>query len=168
MTSTSDFAIQIINFLTEYITSWSIWRNHYPCESKSCSVVSDSLQPHGLYSPWNSPGQNTGVGSLSFLQGIYPTQGSNPGLPHCRQILYQLSHKGSPRILEWVAYPFSSRSYQPRNQTGVSCIAGRFFTNWALREASEPLLVLLIFIILLKEYLQISSLWRYSLPQLCN
>ena len=60
-------------------------------------------------------GQNTGVGSLSLLQGIFPTQGSNPGLPHCRQILYQLSHKGSPRILEWVAYPFSSRSSQPRN-----------------------------------------------------
>ena len=82
-----------------------------------------------LYSPWNSPGQNTGVGHLSLLQGIFPTQGSNPGLPHCKRILYQLSHKGSPRILEWVAYPFSSGSFQPRNQTGVSCIAGRFFTN---------------------------------------
>ena len=70
----------------------------------------NSLQPHGLYiySPWNSPGQNTGVGSLSLLQGIFPNQGSNPGLSHCRQILYQLSHKGSPRILERVAYPFSS------------------------------------------------------------
>ena len=66
----------------------------------------DSLQPHGLYSPWNSPAQNTGVGSLSLLQGIFPTQGLNPGLLHCRQILYQLSHKGSPRILEWVACPF--------------------------------------------------------------
>ena len=65
-------------------------------ESESCSVVSDSLQPHGLYSPWNSPGQDTGVGSLSFLQGIFSTQGSNPGLPHCRWILYQLSHQGSP------------------------------------------------------------------------
>ena len=54
------------------------------------------MRPHGLYSPWNSPGQNTGVGSLSLLQGIFPTQGSNPGLPHCRRILYQLSHKGSP------------------------------------------------------------------------
>ena len=47
------------------------------------------------YSPWDSPGQNTGVGSRSLLQGIFPTQGSNPGLPHCRQILYQLSYKGS-------------------------------------------------------------------------
>ena len=51
----------------------------------SHSVMSDSLQPQGLYSPWNSPGQNTGVGSLSLLQGIFPTQGSNPGLPHCRR-----------------------------------------------------------------------------------
>ena len=55
--------------------------------------------------------------------------GSNPGFPHCGQILYQLSHKGSPRILECVAYPFSSRSSRPRDRTGVSCIAGRFFTN---------------------------------------
>ena len=54
------------------------------------------MQPHGLYSPWDSPGQNTGVGSLSLLQGIFPTQGLNPGLPYCRRILYQLSHKGSP------------------------------------------------------------------------
>ena len=56
------------------------------------SVVSDSLRPHGPRSPWNSPGQNTRVRSLSLLQGTFPTQGSNPGLPHCRQILYQLSH----------------------------------------------------------------------------
>ena len=79
---------------------------HRECESESHSVVSDSLQPHGLYSPWSSPGQNTGVGSLSLLQWIFPTQGLNPGLPHCRQILYQLNHKGSPRILKWVACPF--------------------------------------------------------------
>ena len=58
--------------------------------------MSDSLRPHGLYSPWNSPGQNTGVGSLSLLQGIFPTQRSNPALPYHRRILYQLSHQGSP------------------------------------------------------------------------
>ena len=63
---------------------------------ESHSVMSDSLRPHGLYSPWNSPGQNTGVGSLSLLQGIFPTQGSNSGLPHCSRSLYQLSHKGRP------------------------------------------------------------------------
>ena len=73
--------------------------------------------------------------AFPFSRGIFPTPGSNPGLPHCRQILYQLSHKGSPRILEWVSYPFSSGSSQPRNWTGVSCIAGGFFTNWAVREA---------------------------------
>ena len=56
--------------------------------SESGSVTSDSLQPHGLYSPWNSPGQNTGVGSLSLLQGVFPTQGLNPGLPHYRPILF--------------------------------------------------------------------------------
>ena len=53
-----------------------------------------TLRPHGLYSPWNSPGQNTGVGSLSLLQGIFPTQGLNWGLLHCRWILYQLSYQG--------------------------------------------------------------------------
>ena len=104
-------------------------------ESESCSVMSDSLQPHALHSPWNSPGQNTGVGSFSLFQGIFPTQGWNPCLPHCRQSLYQLSHKGSPSILEWVAYPFSSGSSWPRNQIRVSCIAGEFFTNWAMKEA---------------------------------
>ena len=106
-------------------------------ESERLSVMSDSLWPHGLYSSWNSPGQNTGVGSLSLLQQIFLTQESNPGLLHCRWILYQLSHKGSPRILEWVAFLFSSGSSQPRNWTQVSCIAGRFFTSWATREAQE-------------------------------
>ena len=66
-------------------------------KSESHSAMSNSLRPHELYSPWNSPGQNIGIGSLSLLQRIFPTQGSNPGLPHCGQILYQLSHKGSPR-----------------------------------------------------------------------
>ena len=71
-------------------------------ETESCSVVSDSLwlpprlPCQELHSSWSSPGQNTGVGNLSLLQGIFPTQGSNPGLPHCRRIVYQLSHKGSP------------------------------------------------------------------------
>ena len=61
----------------------------------SHSAVSDSLRPHGLYSSWNSPGQNAGVGSCSLLQAIFPTQGLHLGLPHFRQILYQLSHQGS-------------------------------------------------------------------------
>ena len=67
-------------------------------ESECCLVVSDSFRPHRLYSPWNSPGQNTAVGSLSLLQGIFPTQESNQGLLHCRWILYQLSYQGSPYV----------------------------------------------------------------------
>ena len=77
---------------------WYLVSNNLMKWSESCSVVSKSLRHHGLHRPWNSPGQNTGVGSLSLLQGIFPSQGSNPGLPHCRQILYQLSHKGSPNL----------------------------------------------------------------------
>ena len=103
--------------------------------SESLSVMFDSLWHHGLYSPWNSPSWNTRVGSRSLLQGIFPTQGSNPSLLHSRGILYHLSHQRRPRILEWVAYLFFRRSSHPRNQTGVSCIAGGFFTSWAIRGA---------------------------------
>ena len=88
--------------------------------SESHSVVSNSLQPPGLCSPWNSSGQYTGVGSLSLLQEIFPTQRSNPGLPHCKWILYQLSHKGSPRILEWVS------------QSLLQCIFPTQELNWGL------------------------------------
>ena len=70
-------------------------------QSESRSLMSDSLQPHGLYRPWNSLGQNTGVSSLSLLQGIFPIQGSNSGVLHCRCILYQLSHNLSNM---WVKY----------------------------------------------------------------
>ena len=111
------------------------WGGCQEGESESRSVTSNSLRPHWLYSPWTSLGQNIGVGRLSLLQGIFSTQGSNQDLPHCRHILCQLSHNGSPRILEWVAFPFSRGYSWPRNWTRVSCIAGRFFTNWALREA---------------------------------
>ena len=63
---------------------------------ESRSVMSDSFGSRGLYSPWHSPGQNTGVGSPSLLQWIFPTQELNWGLLHCRWILYQLSYEGSP------------------------------------------------------------------------
>ena len=71
------------------------------CAVLSHSVVSDSLWLHGLrparlLCPWDSPGKNTGVGCHALLQGIFPTQGLNPGLPPCRRILYHLSHQGSP------------------------------------------------------------------------
>ena len=64
--------------------------------NENCSVVSATPMFYTvLYSPWDSPGQNTGVGCCSLFQGIFPTQGSNPGLPHCKRILYQLSYQES-------------------------------------------------------------------------
>ena len=109
-------------------TKWNKW--------KSLSHVQLFATPRTIQS-MDFSGQNTGVDSLSLLQGILPSQGSNLGLPLCRRILYQLSHKGSPRILKCVAYLFSSGSSQPRNWTRVSCTASRFFTNWAMREAQS-------------------------------
>ena len=85
----------------------------------------------------DSPGKNTRVGSHALLQAMSPMQGLNPGLLHCMQILYCLRHQQSPRILEWVTYPFSRGSSQPRNRTRVSCIAGGFFTSWATRDTLE-------------------------------
>ena len=76
-------------------------------------VTFDSLKPHELYNPWNSLGQKTGVDSLSLLQGIFPTQDSNPGLPHCRQILYQLSHKGRPKVLFLISINITSKKAFP-------------------------------------------------------
>ena len=103
----------------------------------------------------DSPGKNTGVGCHALLQGIFPTQGSNPGLLHCRWLLYQLSHPGRPWILEWVVCPFSRGSSWPRNRTGIPCIAGRFFTNWATREAPFPVWSILK----LKLVLPLAQLW---------
>ena len=101
------------------------------CDPMVCSLPGSSVHE-------DSPGKHTRVGCHVLLQGIFPTQGSNPGLPHCRQLLYHLSHQGSPRILEWVVCPFSRSNSWPRNQTGVFCIAGGFFTSWATREAHIP------------------------------
>ena len=98
------------------------------CNPMDCSQPGSSV--HG-----DSSGKNTGGGCHVLLQGIFQTQGSNPSLPHCRWILYYLNHQGSPRILARVDYHFSRGSSWPRNLTGVSCIAGGFFTNWAIREA---------------------------------
>ena len=96
-------------------------------------------EPMGCSPPGSSvcgdfPGKNTGVSCHALLQGIFPTQGSNAGLPYCKPILYHLSHQLSPWIQEWVAYSVSRGSSQPRNRTGVFCVAGRFFTSWATRE----------------------------------
>ena len=99
--------------------------------SESHSVVSNSLQPHGLYSPWNSPGQNTRVGSHSLLKGIFPMQGSNTGLPHCRQILYQLSHQGSPFMCLTVIFISSLvETFVPIFCPFSKWIAGVFILNF--------------------------------------
>ena len=130
-----------------------------------------SLRPHGLYSPWNSLGQNNWSGQPFLLQGIFQTQGSNPGLLHCSRILYQLSHKGSPRILEWVAIPSPAdlldleikpgspalqtdslptelsqkpKSSQSRSQIHVLCIGRQIFNNWITREVPIYLFLCLL------------------------
>ena len=93
------------------------------CDPMDCS-------PPGSSVPVDSPGNNTGVGCQAFFYGIFPTLGSNTGLPQFRQILYHLNHQGSPWVLKWLAYPFSRESSRPRNWNGVFCIAGRFFTSY--------------------------------------
>ena len=98
------------------------------CNHMDCSLSGSFLHK-------NSPGKNIGVGSHAPFQAIFPTQGSNPGLLHCRQILYHLSCQGSPWILKWVNYPFSRGSSWPRKWTEVSFIAGAFFTSWVGKEA---------------------------------
>ena len=97
-------------------------------ESESCLVVYNSLRIlHARILEW-----------VAFpFSRVSSQPGIKPGLPHCRWVLYQLGHQGSPRILEWVAYPFSSRSSQLKNRTRVSCIASKFFTNWAIREVLQ-------------------------------
>ena len=124
-------------------------------ERESRSVMSDSLRPPGLYSPWNSPGQNTRVGSLSLLQGIFPTQGSNlglPRLPHCRQILYQLNHQGSPmyEIVHWLKCHYCELYLFIFGLAGSSLLRGLFSScgkqgllfNWGVRGFSLHLLLL--------------------------
>ena len=102
-----------------------------------CPTLWDPIDcnPPGSSVHGNSPGKNTGVSSHALLQGIFPIQGSKPGLPHWRWILYHLSHQGSPKILECVAYPFSRGSSWPRNRIRFFYVAGGFFTSWATREA---------------------------------
>ena len=104
------------------------------CNAVGCSSPGSSV--HGTLR-----GKNTGVGCHALLQGIFPTQESNPGLPCCGQVLYRLSHQGSLRILEWIAMPCSRGSSWPRDQTWVSHIAGRFSTIWASREAPTGIIL---------------------------
>ena len=118
----------VLQYLPEFAENhvhWvndAIWLSHH---ANKGPVLPELINPFFFFFFTN---QNT--------KGVSPPPPlPNPSLPHCRQILYQLSHRGSPRILEWIAYSFSSESSWPRNRTWVSGIAGRLFTNWASREA---------------------------------
>ena len=95
--------------------------------SESRSVVSDSLRLHGLYSPWRFPGQNIGVGSLALLQEIFPTQGLNRGLPHCRRVIYQLGHKQDGRR--------GKITFRIKPHTSQKCLEG---SNKTLCTAGDP------------------------------
>ena len=146
------FIIWAIREAQEYWSGWPISspRDLPDPRSKSNPVLqADSLPAELQGKPKegssvhrDSPGKILGVGYHALLQGIFPIQGSNPGVLHCRWILYHLSHQGNPRILEWVFF-FPRGTSQPRNQNGVPCIEGGFFTSWATWEAqtfySSPL-----------------------------
>ena len=110
--------IYMLNWITASTGNYHNILNQITCAvfclvTQSCPTLHDAMDcsPPGSSVHGDSPGKITGVGCHALLQGIFPTQGSNPGLPHCRQILYRLSHQGSLRILEWVAYPFSTIYY---------------------------------------------------------
>ena len=115
------------------------------CAVLNCSVVSTSLPCHGLYParllcPWGIlQAKMLEWVALSFSRGSSQPRYWTQVYPHCRWILYCLSHQGSPKILEWVSYPFSvvslpslSSSSWTRNWTRIACIEGRFFTSWVL------------------------------------
>ena len=117
----------------------------------SHSVMSDSLRSHGLYPtrllcPWNFPGKSTGVSRHFLLQGIFPTQGWNPGLPHCRQTLYRLCHQGSPNTgVGSLSLLQQLSPTQESNQGLLHCrqIFSLFFflINRAVREALSKFLI---------------------------
>ena len=112
--------------MTLLIFIWeSVLSSVFPCAvlclaAQSCWTLCDPMDCSSPGSPvhGDSLGKNTGVGCHSLLQEIFQTQGSNPGVPHCRRILYCLTHQGSPWILKWVAYPFSSRIFVTQESNG--------------------------------------------------
>ena len=138
----------------------------------SRSVVSYSLRPVDCSPPGSSvhgdsSGKNSGgVGCHALLQGIFPTQGLNPGLLHRRQILDSLSHQGSPRVLEWVAYPFSRGSFPPGNWTRISYIADGFFTSWATKEALHLGISSVFAALMVKGHL--NALYTMTTPDIIN
>ena len=131
--------------------------------AQSCPTLFNPMDysPPGFSVHGNSPGKDIGVGCHAFFQEIFPTQEYNPGLLHCKWVLYRLSHQGNPRILDWIPDPFSRVSSQHRNQTRVSCIAGRFSTRWATGEALKLVYVQLNhFTVLLKLTQNKLQFWK--------
>ena len=126
-----------------------MWELDYKegCESESRSVVSDSLRPHGLYSPWISLGQNTGVGNLSLLQGIFPTQGSNLGLPQSGQILYKLKEGWVPKkwcfqtvvLKKTLESPLDCKEINPVNPKGNQAWIFIHWKDWCWSWSSNTL-----------------------------
>ena len=115
-------------------TKASVWAVLY-LVAQLCLTLCDLMDcsPPGSSVYGDSTGKNTGGGCHALLWGIFPTQVSNPGLPRYIWILYHLSHQGSPRVLEWVAEPFSGGSSWPRDQTRVSCIDRQILYCWATK-----------------------------------
>ena len=138
----SEVQIKItLSYIISHLLKWrGCYQKYIACVccfiSESCLILYDPMDcsPRGSSVCGDSPGKNTRVGCHAS-PGDVANPGIKPGLPQCRQILYPLSSQGSPRTLEWVAYPFSSWLSRPRNWTGVSCITGGFVTNWVTREA---------------------------------
>ena len=117
-------------------------REKYESQSVSCSVMSDSLGPHGpqparLLCPWDSPGKNSGVGCHALLQGIFPTQGSNLGLLHCQADSLSAEPQGKPKNTGVGSLSLLQQIFLTQESNWVSWTAGGFFTYWAIREASK-------------------------------
>ena len=140
---------------SRFMYYWSLaWRilsiTLLACESESESQLFETPMNYAVHGILHT--RILGWVTFPFSRGSSQPRG-HPGLPHCWRILYQLSHKGSPRILEWVAYPFSSRSSWPRKRIRVPCIAGWFFTNWAIREMTA---------IVQSHFFGIAFLWDWN------
>ena len=124
--------------------------------SESCSVVSNSLWPHGLCSPWNSPGRNTGVGSLSLHEGIFPTQDPNTGLLHCRQILSWLSHQGLLGIHSYVDGYMLCLGF---------CACGGYYREWrTIPFVTQWVLVIYFLISSVHSVQSLSRVWLFVTP----
>ena len=129
--------LKLVGFFQIYTQEWNCWIMLLCLVAHLCLTLWDPMDCSlpGSSVHGDSAGKNSGVGCHALLHGIFPTQGSNPGLPHSMRVLYLLSHQGSPRILEWVAYPFSrvSSPTQELNQGLLhyrSYVAVLFLVFW--------------------------------------